>query len=309
MICKIATITHTKNSLDYCEKGGELIHANGVSGNSKEINKQFKEVQTLKENIKHKSLHAIISFNPEDRELNKGELMEISEKYAEKHGFDKNQYAVYLHQDKAHKHLHIVANRIGYDRKVVSSSHSYAKNTEFSKSMEIEYELIKTNRKEKGKDFKPQKEFAQTMKIMIDNCLKNSKSMNELSNNLKDQYCVTMYKGRGVSFMYQEKNEKARSVKGSEVGRAYSLKGLEKQIENIHFPKKFEASDRLKKLANDLNKEVADMKKPNTTPTKDTGLSASNNISSALGNENFEDDEPIKRKKKRNKGFDSGMTP
>lgn len=307
MICKIATITHTKNALDYCEKGGELIHANGVNGNAKGISKQFKQVHALKENIKHKSLHAIISFNPEDRELNKGELMEVSEMYAKQHGFDKNQYAVYLHQDKEHKHLHIVANRIGLDRKVLSSSHSYAKNTEFSKNTEQEYGLIKTNRKEKGKDFVHQKEFSGTMKLMIDECLKKSKSMYELSKNLKEVYSVTMYRGRGVSFMYQENNEKAIKLKGSEVGREYSLKGLEKQIENIHFPKEYKPSDEFMKLANTFNKEVAEMtSKQTTTPTENTSLN--NNISSALGNENFEDDEPIKRKKKRNKGFDSGMT-
>ena len=255
MICKIATITHFKNALDYCEKGGEIIHANGVNGNAKEITKQFKEVHALKESIKHKSLHAIISFNPGDRELNKGELMEISEKYAKQHGFDKNQYAVYLHKDKTHKHIHIVANRIGLDRKVLSSSHSYAKNTEFSMNTEKEYSLIRTNRKEKGKDFKPQKEFSEKMKSMIDECLKKSKNMNELAKNLKDQHSVTMYKGRGVSFMYQRNNEKAVKLKGSEVGRAYSLKGLENQIQKIHFPKEREFSESFKKLANDFNKE------------------------------------------------------
>ena len=119
MICKRATISHSGNALDYCEKGGELLHANGVHGNAKEINKQFKEVQDRKPNIKHKSVHAIISLNPKDRKLNKGELIDISEKYAKEHGFDRNQYAVYLHEDKAHRHLHIVANRIGLDLSLI----------------------------------------------------------------------------------------------------------------------------------------------------------------------------------------------
>lgn len=305
MICKVATIKHSKNALNYCEKGGELIHANGVSGSAKEINKQFKQVHALKENIKHKSLHAIISFNPDDRELKKGELMEVSERYAKQHGFDKKQYAVYLHQDKEHKHLHIVANRIGIDRKVVSSSHSYAKNTEFSKKTEQEYNLVKTNRKEKGKDFVHQKEFSGTMKIMIDECLKKSKNMSELAKNLKDQYNVTMYKGRGVSFMYQEKNEKAIKLKGSEVGRAYSLKGLEKQIQDIHFPNKIEFSDSFKKLANEFNKEIESQKTNTTKEPSSKGLDL--NISSSRGNENFEDDDLIKRKKKRKNNFNQGM--
>lgn len=254
MICKIATITHSSNALDYCEKGGELIHANGVYGNAKDINSQFKEVQALKPNIKHKSVHAIISFNPRDKDLSKGDMMEISELYAKQHGFNKNQYAVYLHQDKEHTHLHIVANRIGLDRTVISSSHSYPKNTEFSKTMEQKYDLIKTNRKTKGKDFVSDKSFAKTIKSILDETLIISKSLKELEKHLKS-HNITMYKGRGVAFVYL-----GTKVKGSEIGRKYSLKGLEKQIQNIHYPTKHKASssfiDRLKREREELNKET-----------------------------------------------------
>lgn len=301
MICKIATITHSKNALDYCEKGGELIHSEGVYGSSKQINNQFKDVHALKPKIKEKSVHAIISFNPKDRALNKGEMIEIAEKYAKQHGFDKNQYAVYLHEDKKHKHLHIVANRIGYDRKVVSSSHSFAKNTEFSKNMEKEYSLVKTNRKEKGKDFVHQKEFSGIMKTMIDECLKRSKNIDELAKNLKNVYSVTMYKGRGVSFMHQEMGDKAIKLKGSEVGREYSLKGLEKQIQDIHFPKKIEATKEFADWYKDFKAENTAVKPTTTreTTSNNLDLNIDQHISSSKGNENFEDDDLIKKRKKR----------
>lgn len=297
MICKVSTIAHAKNALDYCEKGGELIHAHGVNGNAKEISKQFNYTHSLKPNIKHKSLHAIISFNPKDRELNRGELMEISEQYAKQHGFDKNQYAVYLHEDKSHKHLHIVGNRIGSNRKVVSSSHSYAKNTEFSKNMEQEYNLVKTNRKEKGKDFIHDSKHNESLKLMIDECLKKSKDLNELGKNLKEQYSVTMHKGRGVSFMYQEGNNTAVKTKGSAIGREYSLKGLEKQIESIHRPKGH-SKGFLSFAEKYLNESVS-----KSTPSKGLDINIDQNISSTYGKENFEDDDYIKKKKKgRNRG-------
>ncbi len=260
MICKIATISHSSEALDYCEQGGELIHANGVSGNSKEINKQFKQVHALKPNIKHKSLHAIISFNPEDRKLNKGELMDISEKYAKKHNFDKNQYAVYLHEDKSHLHLHIVGNRIGTDRKVHKSSHSYAKNTEFSMETEKEYSLIKANRKEKGKNFIPNKSISKSLKSIIDQRLKNSKSIEELSEKLKKDG-VLLQKGRGVSFLYKENDKKPIKIKGSEIGKGYSLKGLENQI-NLS---KMKFSDKFTSMANRFLEED---KKPKIKETK-----------------------------------------
>lgn len=61
--------------------------------------------------------------------------------YAKSHGFDENQYAVYLHDEKEHLHLHIVVNRIGIYLKACSSSNSYYKNKDFAKEMEIKYHL------------------------------------------------------------------------------------------------------------------------------------------------------------------------
>nr|XP_040582850.1 protein rlx-like [Lepeophtheirus salmonis] len=296
MICKVKTITHSSNALSYCEQGGELIHAHGVNGTAKDINKQFKRVHELKPNVKQKSIHAIVSLNPKDRELNRGELMEISERYAKQHGFDKNQYAVYLHKDKAHTHLHIVANRIGYDRTVVSSSHSYAKNTEFSMRMEKEYSLTQANRKVKGKDFVVKNEHSETLKSIIDECLKHSKNLEELSKNLKERYSVTMYKGRGVSFMYQEGNDKAIKTKGSAIGKEYSLKGLEKQIEQLHSPKQLKISSSLEQL---INKEVSRLESQNsskqTNISEDLGQSTGGDMSGLTSGNDMED-EPIKRK-------------
>jgi hypothetical protein len=308
VICKINTITHAKNALDYCEKGGELLHSNKTYGSAKEINSQFRDVHALKPKIKEKSIHAIISFNPEDRALNKGEMIDIVDKYAKKIGFDNNQYAVYLHEDKAHTHLHIVANRIGYDRKLVSASYSHMKSLDFSTEMEKEYSLLKTKRPTKGKDFIRDNKHNETLKLAIDECLKKSKNLDELGKNLKEQYSVTMHKGRGVSFMYQEGSNTAVKTKGSAIGREYSLKGLEKQIEELHNPKTIDLgkdfTDWYKDFKSEKTVKPAPTKAP---PSKGLDINIDQNISSAYGKENFEDDDYIKKKKKgRNRG---GMTP
>lgn len=65
--------------------------------------------------------------------LSKGEslathiLAEIAEECARDLGFSNNQYIAVLHEDTDHPHIHILANRIGYDEKTASDSNSYKK--------------------------------------------------------------------------------------------------------------------------------------------------------------------------------------
>jgi hypothetical protein len=59
-------------------------------------------------------LHVTLSLALEDR-LSKDKLMEMCEQCAREMGFEKNQYIAAKHKDTGHLHLHIVANRIGFD--------------------------------------------------------------------------------------------------------------------------------------------------------------------------------------------------
>lgn len=298
MICKVATISHTKNALDYCEKGGELVHSNYVFGSAKDINKDMLELQNRNTRTEKKGLHAIISFNPQDdlTDYTHIEYSEIAEKYAEKHGFSENQYAVYLHQDKAHTHLHIVANRIGYDNKCVSSSHSYAKNREFSREMEQEYNLIRTNRKKgskeiqtdfsyyPGADFISEDKRLLKVKELIDRQIPQCKNIKELEVKLLN-FGIKTYKGRGISFV----DSAGAKFKGSQLGREYSIKGLEKQI------------------SNNQNRGIAIKQSRNQEETKNAEvqqISDKLNIDSLPSKK--EEDFPYRKKRKRK---DKGQSP
>lgn len=229
MICKMAIIAeqHTLNSLEYAERGGEQLYTNNVFGSPKEIFNDFKLIQDLNDRAKNKSIHAILSFNPNDdmQRLTKQDLIDIANKYLEKHGFDDNQAAVYLHNDKAHLHLHIVANRIKMNGICVSSSNNYFKNLEFAKEMENHYQLIKTNRKEKGVDFVKDSQRANQIKAKIDKALLKSTTMEEFCKHMKNMN-VLVLRGRGIAFV----DGSGAKFKGSEIGREYSLMGIEKQF-------------------------------------------------------------------------------
>lgn len=204
MICKMAIIAeqHTLNSLEYAQRGGELLSTQFVSGSPKEIFNDFKHIQALNGRTRNKSIHAIISLNPKDdlSKLSTQDLIDIGDQYLQKHGFNDNQSATYLHRDKAHLHLHIVANRINFEGKSVSSSHNYAKNIEFAREMESKYQLIKTNRKQKGVDFVRDNQRGNKIKDKIDRAVLKSATMNEFCHQMK-QLNVLVLRGRGIAFV------------------------------------------------------------------------------------------------------------
>lgn len=291
MICKMAIIAeqHTLNSLEYAERGGEQLYTNNVFGSPKEIFNDFKLIQDLNDRAKNKSIHAILSFNPNDdmQRLTKQDLIDIANKYLEKHGFDDNQSAVYLHNDKAHIHLHIVANRIKMDGICVSSSNNYFKNLDFAKEMENQYQLIKTNRKEKGVDFVKDSQRANQIKAKIDKALLKSTTMDEFCKHMKNMN-VLVLRGRGIAFV----DGSGAKFKGSEIGREYSIMGIEKQ---------------LNQTASSLDLKQEPGAKLTVEPKVENQTELNLSISDFYINpKHFRDDdeeEDYKKRKNRNRGF------
>lgn len=66
--------------------------------------------------------------------------MDLSQQCAIDMGFVNNQWVAIHHNDTRHQHLHIVANRIGFDKRTVSDSQSYKKIANYCRKMELKYE-------------------------------------------------------------------------------------------------------------------------------------------------------------------------
>lgn len=56
-------------------------------------------------------------------------------------GFEKNQYIAVEHIDTNHQHVHIVANRVGFEGGVVSDSNNYRQMAQFCRKMEQQLNL------------------------------------------------------------------------------------------------------------------------------------------------------------------------
>lgn len=187
--------------------------------------------------------HQSFSFPPGEKPANE-KIIKIATEFAREFGFEQSQMLVFKHTDTAHDHFHIVANRLNYNGKNTADHfNNYARTGKFCRRMELEMGLTITlemrltseNKQEQGITDKA----VIQLKNFIDQLLPSIGSLAELQEGLK-QEGYKIYIGRGIAFF----NTKTRmKVKGSEIGREYSLANLEKRLgQEIVVEKKPEVS-------------------------------------------------------------------
>jgi hypothetical protein len=210
---------------DAMKNRAEVLLYNKCFGNEKELVQQFNEVRQLNPKLSKPVLHITLSLAPGEN-LNRDKLMEMSEHCAKDLGFENNQYIAIAHRDTNHQHLHIVANRIGFDKRTVSDSNNYQKISKCCRKMELKYELkqVLSPRKYLSKEQRNVPRFDQRKELLRNNIQQALKVCYNLQ-----QFQLAMnkrgyeiIKGRGISFA----DEKKVIVKGSEVD--YSLATIEK---------------------------------------------------------------------------------
>ncbi|WP_310588129.1 relaxase/mobilization nuclease domain-containing protein, partial [Dyadobacter frigoris] len=174
--------------------------------------------------------HQSFSFPPGEKPTVE-QIRELATAFAKDFGFENNQLIVFRHLDKPHEHIHVAANRINYNGKNTADHfNNYARTGKFCRKMELklglqitpEMYLTDPERKEQHRANKA----IQTLKDLIDQRLPIVSSLQELKEKLNEQGYKT-YLGRGIAFVNTKNGTK---IKGSEIGRAYSMVHLEKRI-------------------------------------------------------------------------------
>jgi hypothetical protein len=206
----------------------EVLLFNQCFGNTKELIQQFNETRQLNQKLLKPVLHITLSLAPGER-LEKNKLVNIVQDCAIVFGFENNQFIAITHNDTGHQHLHIVANRIGFDKKTVSDSNSYKKMADYCRKMEIKYGLQQVL---SPKKFLPQQlrniprtdTRKETIKKDIQDALLTSKSYSDFEKQMQ-QKKYQILKARGIAFI----DKKGVYAKGSEVG--YSLSNIGKILQ------------------------------------------------------------------------------
>jgi hypothetical protein len=209
----------------------EIIAFNQCSGNALELIRQFDQVRGLNSNLSKPVLHITLSLSPNES-LSKDRLMEASELCAKEFGFENNQYVSVLHKDTGHQHIHIIANRVGFDKKTVSDSNSYKKTAAFCRKMELKFNLkqVLSPRRYLSKEQRllPRNdERKKALALAIRNAISNSKDLDHFVRIMQSKG-YKVIKSRGISFI----DDKKVKIKGSEVG--YSLQKIEQRLEFQH---------------------------------------------------------------------------
>lgn len=144
-------------------KGYELDRNNLCGLTPKEIVEEFKIIQDLNQRATNKTFSLVLSPDIKDgKNLSNDELKTMTQEYLTKLGIDpeKQQYVAFVHTEKEHKHIHIIANRVEPNGKLISdhhigkkgqwAAHEIAKEKGLVSAKEKMFENLKNNEQNKG---------------------------------------------------------------------------------------------------------------------------------------------------------------
>ena len=203
----------------------EVIAYNQCFGEMPELISDFNDVRRLNDRAEKPVLH--ISLRLADGEnLRKDQWMEAASLCSQKLGFADHQYLAVLHKDSKGQHIHIVANRVGFDGKLLSDAHDFRKISELSRQLELRFGLQKV--------LSPRKFLHESQRKLprldqrkiqlqkdIRNVLQQSEDYTSFERGMQKRG-YQVIKGRGIRFV----DKKKVSIKGSEVG--FSLSKIER---------------------------------------------------------------------------------
>lgn len=243
MMGRIHTAGSFRQALNYClndkltlkegerqviyKDRAEILQYNQCFGNRQELIRQFREVSRLNTNMSRPVFHISLSFPPGER-LSKSALTDIATDCARYLHFDRHQYVTILHKDTQQQHIHIVANRIGFDKHVAGDSYSYGRIADFCREAEQQHHLKqepgpRLYQTEEQRLIPRQGQRLDRLRECIRTTLQQAKEYTQFEQ-LMRSHGYTLYKDRGITF----RDEKNVFIKGSEAG--YPLRTIQSTL-------------------------------------------------------------------------------
>ena len=203
----------------------EVLEYNLCFGDKYELAEQFRDVIKLSKQVEKPVLHLSLRLAPGDS-LTREQWLEIGREAAKEFGVADHQYICVLHKDTKEQHIHIAANRVGFDGKVASDSNSYKRMAALCRRLEKQYNLtqVLSPRAFLSPEERRLPRHDQRKERLKENIRKTLKEANQFSEFHKkmEDLGYQVIKGRGISFI----DDKKVKIKGSEVG--FSLAKIEK---------------------------------------------------------------------------------
>ncbi len=143
MIGKISKGRGFRGVLEYAlqKEKGKLIWTNMASREPRGFAKEFGAIRQLKPRFKNAVFHAALSVS-KDEKISNEKWIKIAQEYLRRMGFVSSQVVLVRHSDTDHDHIHIIANRIGLDGKVVSDSKDFERQEKALRAIEKDFGLL-----------------------------------------------------------------------------------------------------------------------------------------------------------------------
>jgi len=223
MIAKINSGSGFRGALDYVARSDKaqdvqsksrLIGTNMSGTSMRELAKEFGEVRQLKPRV-NKAVHHVSLSAAAGEMLTNEQWRGVAHEYLEGMGFANNQYVIHRHSDTKIDHVHVIANRISYDGRVISDSNERRKANRVTASIEQKYNLHQTNHgravnnkitEKRGRD----NDYVHSLANKIDSVLQNMNRTN--STFTPDSFAKELAKS-GIHVKFNKSNE--GSIRGA----------------------------------------------------------------------------------------------
>ncbi|MGM0934073.1 MAG: relaxase/mobilization nuclease domain-containing protein [Bacteroidota bacterium] len=228
MIGKGHAVSGTKVSISYGWNQGkeaEIVLREYVIGDTPgEIAEEFKFIQSQNYRCHKNTLSFIVSPTIEDgKNLNNKDLEELARKFLKEMNLKDHQSIGFVHRDKAHTHIHIYTNRIGFDGKAYNDSFIGKRSQIAADNVAKELGLTRVRGVQQGK-LQELKALRQEIKRIHDHVLQTKpKSLDEYISKMKAnkvEVIPTINKANQLQGFRME--YKGVNLKASEVDRSMS---------------------------------------------------------------------------------------
>lgn len=220
------------------DKQAEILASSGVSTESAaEMISDFNLGKAVNPRLGYPVWHTSLSFNPDDAaRLDSAKMLAIAEGYLQKMGLDKTQYVVVRHHDQPdNQHLHLIANRVGYDGKTIDDGRNFYRSKLALQELIAEHELTPT----KGQ--RPELQHPERLRGTDLARQKMLTTVNQaMDAETKRPHLLAALRAAGIGIEERfDKAGKATGIsfekdgykfKGSELGRHFSSAGIDKQL-------------------------------------------------------------------------------
>lgn len=244
MIAKAVKGKGFRGALEYdlTKEGGQVLDTNMAGENPRELSAEFGEIRKLRPNLGKAVLHVSLSAAPGEK-LTDEQWREIGKRYMDGMGLEKNQFVITRHNDTEHEHIHILANRIRFDGSVTSDSQDYRRQETIMRELERDYGLQRVAPSHEAERKAPTKgeieggirtgqpSVKQQLQQLCDGAAKDCRSFSAYQERLEavgvELVPVAQLEGAKLSGLSYRLD--GVTMKGSDLGKAYSPAGLAKR--------------------------------------------------------------------------------